>query len=235
MKKIYFGLLAVGMLAAFNSFAFDGIMNSSSMQLLNQHQKLAFSCTSPELFKSKHNILKSEGGGNSFAQGKIVISAGYGGPNLGKAVVNAIISDSATNVKATGMGPIHFKVEYGLSDGVGFGLSVNYMSFGVKFTELPYDYTFSRSSLSLLARINFHFGTTEQLDPYFGVGAGYRQATWKFESTDPTYTGESIAGFSPFGFETTIGLRYYFTEGFGIYTEMGIAKSIIQGGLVVSF
>ncbi|MEK6616065.1 MAG: hypothetical protein AABZ32_08145 [Bacteroidota bacterium] len=46
---------------------------------------------------------------------------------------------------------------------------------------------------------------------------------------------ESIPGFSPFGFEMTIGVRYYFVDGFGVYTEMGIAKSIIQAGLVVAF
>lgn len=181
-------------------------------------------------------------GGDAFAQGKLVISAGYGWPNLGKAVVTALIGEGATNIKATGLGPLHFRAEYGLSDGVGMGVSVNYISFGVKYTDYdvatgtkPYDYAISRSSLSILARINFHFGTTEQLDPYFGIGAGYKQVTWKFTSTDPNYVEESIPGFSPFGFETTIGLRYYFTDGFGIYTEMGIAKSIVQGGLVVAF
>lgn len=174
-------------------------------------------------------------GGDAFKQGKFVMTAGYGFPNLWKAVLVAVVNDSALNVKVIGTGPIHFRAEYAVSDGVGFGVSVNYVSAGVSYTELPYEYKFTRSSLSILARLNFHFGTSENLDPYFGIGAGYKQATFKFSSNDPNYTGESFPGFSPFGFETTIGVRYYFTPGFGIYTELGIAKSVIQGGLSVAF
>ena len=205
------------------------------MRKLNPKRNF-LSVPSMDLFHSSAKLFPKKGkGGDAFAEGKVIISAGYGWPNLGQAVLNAFISDSAINVKATGLGPIHVKAEYALSDGVGMGLSVNYISCGVKYTEVPYEYTWSRSSLSVLMRINFHFGTTDVLDPYFGIGAGYKQASWKFKSTDPNYAGESAPGFSPFGFETTIGLRYYFTEGFGIYTEMGIAKSVIQGGLVVAF
>ena len=101
--------------------------------------------------------------------------------------------------------------------------------------NIPYSNEFSRSSFSALARINFHFGTTEKLDPYFGVGAGYRQATWEFKTNDPNNLEDVKApGFSPFGFETTIGLRYYFTPAFGLYTELGFAKSAIQAGFVVA-
>lgn len=82
-----------------------------------------------------------------------------------------------------------------------------------------------------VARLNFHFSTTETIDPYFGIGAGYKQATWKFAYTDPNYTGENIPGFTSFGFETTIGLRYYLMPGFGMYAELGIAKSVIQQDL----
>jgi len=179
--------------------------------------------------------------GGAFAKDKVVISAGYGVPNLGKAIMTVLIG-SGTDVVATGIGPLHLKGEYGLSDGVGIGLSVNYVSFGAKWRSPDssgtgfYTNTFSRSSLSVLGRINFHFGTTDKLDPYFGIGAGYRQATWKLTSTDPAYADDiSAPGFSPFGFETTIGLRYYITKGFGLYTEMGIAKSVIQFGLVGAF
>ncbi len=225
MKKIITAVILCNVfLCAGSLWANTGLWNSNPM--LQKHTL------------KKKNILDSKKlfgeGGKSFEQGKFVISAGYGFPNLGKAVLTALVSDSAVNLKVTGMGPVHFRAEYALSDGVGFGVSVNYISCGVSFTELPYTYNFTRSSLSILARINFHFGTTENLDPYFGVGAGYRQATWKFTSSDPAYGGESVPGFTPFGFETTIGVRYYFTPGFGMYTELGIAKSVIQAGLVVA-
>jgi opacity protein-like surface antigen len=190
---------------------------------------------------SSNNFFNKEGGDDAFKKGKIFVSGGYGFPNLGKAVITALITDG-TNIKVTGVGPLHFKAEMALSDGVGFGLSVNYISFGVKWNStdtasamIPYDNQISRSSLSILARINFHFGTTDKLDPYFGVGAGYKQATYKYTTNDPNGNNISAPGFSPFGFETTIGVRYFFMPGFGLYTEMGIAKSVIQVGLVGSF
>lgn len=193
---------------------------------------------STQFFQKKK--LKGEGG-EAFAKGKMVFSFGYGFPNLGKAIVNFIIGSNATDVKATGFGPLHFRGEYGLSDGVGLALSVNYIAYGVKWTTydsytgtIPFSNELSYSSLSVLGRINFHFGTTDKLDPYFGVGAGYRNGIWKLTSTDPDLQDDKAHGFSPFGFETTIGLRYYFTEGFGMYTELGIAKSVIQLGLAVA-
>ena len=223
-------LFAAAVLCLSNVHAYTGLTfdNEFSKNTKNLFAHPSTKQSAPSLF------LKGKGG-DAFAQGKFVVSLGYGFPNLGKAVLNALISDSAVNVTSTGIGPIHLRAEYALSDGVGFGVSVNYISCGVKFTDLPYDYTWSRSSLSILARLNFHFATSDQIDPYFGIGAGYRQATWKFSSTDPAYSGEKIPGFSPFGFETTIGMRYYFTDGFGMYTELGIAKSVIQAGIVASF
>lgn len=225
MKKAFTVVLLSGIfLFAGSLWANNGFLGQTSM--LKKHEiKRSPLQGSKKLFAE---------GGQAYETGKVVITAGYGWPNLGKAVLVALVNDSAVNVKVTGMGPVHFRAEYAISDGVGLGVSVNYISCGVTYTELPYEYKFSRSSLSILGRLNFHFGTTKELDPYFGIGAGYKQATWKFSSNDPSYIGESIPGFNPFGFETTIGVRYYFTPAFGIYTELGIAKSVVQAGLAVA-
>jgi opacity protein-like surface antigen len=192
---------------------------------------------------SSKKLFAEDAGGGAFAQGKFVISAGYGFPNLGKAVIQAVIdaSHNPTNVKATSIGPLHFRAEYALSDGVGLAASINYISAGVKWTSMNdttlmlYDNSLSRSSLSVLARLNFHFAVSEHVDPYFGIGAGYKGVTWSIKSADPNVNNYSIKPFSPFGFETTIGVRFYITEGFGFYTEIGLAKSLMQVGLVGSF
>ena len=192
------------------------------------------------ILDSKRLSNVSDKGDKAFGEGKIVVSLGYGAPNLGKALMVALIDDG-TNIKATGIGPIHFRGEIGISNGVGMGISVNYVSFGAKWNTydnttgvIPYSNEFSRTSLSVLARFNFHFGTTEKLDPYVGIAAGYKQATWKFTTTDPALVNEQAPGFTPIGFETTIGLRYYIAPGLGIYSEMGIAKSVIQAGIVAA-
>ena len=242
MKKLL--LVTIVLLSANLVFAFEknGKRNFMSGKTNNFSFHHDHSLVFGKYFVKRENKLdKNIGeGGDSFVKGKIIFSAGYGFPNLGKAIMTALIAEGS-NVKATGLGPLHIKGEYALSDGVGLGISANYVSFGATWNSydetgnITYNNDFSRSSLSILARINFHFSTSESLDPYFGVGAGYRQATWKFTTNDPNNVDNIKApGFSPFGFETTIGLRYYFTPEFGLYTELGFAKSAIQAGIVVA-
>lgn len=176
---------------------------------------------------------------NAFKKGKIIFTLGYGAPNLGKSVLKAY--ESKAGYKATGLGPAHAKIDYGLSDKISFGVSINYVSFGADWADnsidsvgdpVVYVYSTKFQSISILGRMNIHFATTGNLDPYWGIAAGYKNSSFSWDSNDPFFTG----GFkfpSGFGFETTFGLRYYFTPNIGIYTEIGIAKSIIQGGLAI--
>lgn len=233
MKKLLTTLL---LFTLFNFFgplwANNGILDKNSF--LNQSNSKK---------KNTRSVKKFSGEGEgSFAQGKFVMSLGYGFPNLGKAAIQAVIdaSDNATDVKSSGVGPLHFRGEYALSDNVGLAASINYISAGIKWTSLNdttlllYSNSLSRSSLSVLARLNFHFSVTEKVDPYFGFAAGYKGVTWSLKSDDPDFNDYSFAPFSPFGFETTIGVRFYIAEGFGFYTELGIAKSLMQVGIVAA-
>ena|ERR1051326_1587758 len=236
MKKII-TLSAAAMIFSLSTFATDFYWAKKIKPKRN-----LLSLSSPDLFQSHVKLLtKADKGGDAFHQGAFVVSAGYGFPNLWKSVVNLFIGSNATNITATGMGPLHFRAEYGISNGVGLAASINYMSFGAKWTTNDsagvgiYQNKLSSSSLSVLARLNFHFSVTDQLDPYFGIGAGYKNRTWKYTTTDPAYANKSAPGFSPFGFEMTIGMRYYITDAIGIYTEIGIAKSVIQAGLAAKF
>ena len=234
MKKIT--LIAIALLSVNFLFAFE--KNDEANFMLAKTNSVVLNSNSllnPDLQITK----KRDRGGDAFAQGAIVISAGYGFPNLGKAVMTSLINSGSgsTDIKATGIGPLHFKGEYGLSDKIGFGVSVNYISFGAKWTSydatgaIPFSNSFNRTSLSVLARLNIHFATSGKLDPYWGIGAGYRSATYTFTTNDPNNASHSAPALSPVGFETTIGLRYYITPLLGLYTEIGIAKSVIQVGL----
>ena len=177
----------------------------------------------------------------AFGEGKIAISVGYGFPNLGKSLMK--VYEDEVGYDAYGLGPAHFKFEYGLSDKIGFGLTVNYVDFGAEFTHegldpitwaiTTYQDKIGFSSISFLARMNIHFGTTEKLDPYWGVGAGYRTGTWKFESTEPGYSLGTYKTVIPFGFETTVGMRYYVVDPIALYIELGIAKSLLQAGITI--
>ncbi|MEO5643543.1 MAG: hypothetical protein ABIQ40_12760 [Bacteroidia bacterium] len=180
---------------------------------------------------------------SAFGEGKSIISIGYGFPNLGKSIFNTY--NTYNDFKVSGFGPMHVKYEYGVSDKIGIGVSVNIVTFKVAWTEAPYSYSDSTvayehriksSAYSALARLNIHFATQEKIDPYWGIGIGYSGRKYTYSSDDPNYTsGIALTNPIPIGFESTLGCRFFFTENIGAYIEVGFSKSIVQGGLVAKF
>lgn len=179
----------------------------------------------------------------AFSQGGSSVQAGYGIGNF----VQAIFKTYETNYSDynfTGIGPLFLKYEYAVSDKIGIGLNMSYIGAKVSYTDRTYittsgDFykeTITWSSISALARMNLHFGDNDKFDPFWGFGMGYRTATWKYDDNDPTYDNTvSVKNYIPFGFETTVGARFYLTDNIGIYAETGLAKAVFQGGLSIKF
>ena len=68
-----------------------------------------------------------------------------------------------------------------------------------------------------MVTFNFHFlESNDNLDAYFMVGAGYGNRSFKFESTDPDYTDETIDGLIPVASRVGVGMRYFFTDNIGL-------------------
>lgn len=178
---------------------------------------------------------------SAFETGTITISAGYGAGNLGRAVFKAFKDELAYST--IGFGPLHFKGEYGVSDNIGLGLSVNYVSMGASWefntidtlnNSVTSNYKLKRSAINFLPRLNVHFGVSEKFDAFWGIGMGFNTATWTIDFDDDSFIF-SIPGGFPVGFETTFGMRYYFVDFIGLYMEIGYAKAPLQGGLVFKF
>lgn len=170
----------------------------------------------------------------TFEEGNKIISIGYGTPNLGKSILKTYETNEEYKVK--GLGPLHAKFEYGITDKIGIGLSINHVNYSATWVETnssnqSYDYKFARNSTAFNARLNFHFGESNVIDPYFGFGLGYKTTSNKWTTNDPTFENVSLGGLFPLGFETTFGIRAYFTPNIGAFAEVGVAKSVIQGGL----
>jgi opacity protein-like surface antigen len=179
----------------------------------------------------------------AFPEGSNSISIGYGGVTLLSSISKNF--DNYADVKYSGMGPIYFKFEHAMTDNLGLGVNVAYATneWNYKYTgsdangnPATYTETTTRSTYSILARLNYHIGSNDKFDPYLGLGLGYRDATWKYDSTAPEGTsGVELKGLMPLGMELTMGLRYFFTDNIGLYAEFGAAKSVLQGGLSVKF
>src|ERR1035437_6785678 len=145
----------------------------------------------------------------AFYKGKIIFSVGYGFPSIDKALYiygQPNSSQLDMSFSKTGYGPFHFRAEYGLSQKIGIGISINYDTYGgiLKIfqpifdpngTNVIYDGTYkkSTSSLSGLIRFNYHFATTKKLDPYFSFGAGFKKIKNTF--TTDAMNG-SVAGYN---------------------------------------
>jgi opacity protein-like surface antigen len=167
----------------------------------------------------------------AFMPGDVVLSAGYGAPNLSKFIFRVFDGYFYTT---TGYGPIHVKGEYAVSENFGLGMSVNYSNTKLTLTDGGYTYAVMYNPISFNVRGNLHFGNSEKFDPYIGLGIGYGYRKFRIESNDPaaeTFVGDILDISNPLGLEGTLGGRYFFNDNIGLYAEVGPAKSIVQMGL----
>lgn len=180
----------------------------------------------------------------AFEKGKSNIQVGYGIGTVVGAIFSTWEDDPFfTNISSSAFGPIYAKYEYAASDKIGIGVNFAYASNSLSYTEEDWDglgndvnASIDRTTMSINARMNIHFGNSDRFDPYWGFGFGYRTASWSFDYDDDNYNGnETFSNPLPLGFETTLGARFYLTDNIGLYGEFGAAKSVLQFGLAASF
>ena len=95
---------------------------------------------------------------------------------------------------------------------------------------------YDAKKLRIMLRLNYHFVQTENVDVYFGVGAGYKSAKRTFYTNGTVDAGASIPSLIPVAFRVALGGRYYFHPNIGINFEIGAGGGgIIQGGLAIKF
>jgi len=86
------------------------------------------------------------------------------------------------------------------------------------------------SKIRILGRLNYHFGTTEKVDPYLALGAGYKKTT--IYDTGHTDLNETINLF-PVSFKFAFGMRVYFDDLIGLNAEIGIGGPLISAGFTL--
>lgn len=187
---------------------------------------------------------------NAFKKGVQVMSLGYGIPNFGKRVFGDI-DEIYPDADFGGIGPIYLRYEYAIADNWGLGLVTRFATSKVEYPvngplynenqesiggDSTYTYTQTFRSIGIMARGNYHFGTSRRWDHYFGVGIGYGNTNFKvdlggnfngvkFETTSPI----------PIALEATVGTRYYFSEKMGAYAELGFSEALLNGGFIYRF
>jgi opacity protein-like surface antigen len=179
----------------------------------------------------------------AFEQGSSALSIGHG-YSVSKALYKAY--ESFTGFNQSGIGPVHLKYEYFVSDAISVGLSAR-----LNTNKIAYETTwednnqvtqtgelgFKSTSIGALAKVNFYWLRKDKLMMYSGIGAGYNYLDASWFSDDPDFD-EALQGsitLPPIGMElTAIGAKFMFAPSIGAYVELGIGP-IAQAGLVIGF
>ncbi len=192
---------------------------------------------------------------SAFDKGTTVITAGYGFPDLYRTSLR-LAYNGYNSSKVRGIGPIILKGDYGIvkfkwGHAVGAGIVIGYNATRIKFTDTYYDYsgfpyytstlrsyseTHSYQTITVGARGTYHFFTKEKFDCYASIGLGFNINTASHTTDNPNgYTGYASARSGVYN-AFTVGIRYYFTKNFGVYSELGWDNSTpIQAGLALKF
>lgn len=187
----------------------------------------------------------NEAKGQVVQAGNVIIDPYYGGPNFGKTIAKSFEDDASSDVKVSGIGPMGIRAEYMVSDKIGLGVDFIYNSFNVQFEadSLNADGTLFRTfdvkpimqRYRIQARFNYHFATTEKVDPYIGVGAGTNLRVWKVKTDYPNYEYNESGTLLPISMRVCIGTRYFFTNNIGIHGEIGIGGPVVSAGVSLKF
>jgi len=160
-----------------------------------------------------------------FMEGDMVINAGVG-------IGTYINHDTNMNTFSMTIPPISGSFEYCILDrlidgegSVGIGGYLSYILFRGK-DKITGGNGFNVGDLVIGPRGLFHYQFIDNLDTYAGVMVGYDIVSF----SQPNGTAGSK--FCPAFF---VGARYYFTNNFGVFGELGYGVSLLQLGFTYKF
>lgn len=165
----------------------------------------------------------------AFEKGGNYVHFGFGLDPFGR-VPSAFGGGSYYNV-----GPIVAGYEVGITEKLGIGrLGVGGV-IGHSFRGYKYingdRITYSRTSIIGRCAYHFDFGI-DKMDVYAGVGVGVYIDSDEKSNNNGLILSNGGVGATHYEFA---GIRYYFTDNFGVYAEAGIGLAALNGGLVFKF
>ena len=155
----------------------------------------------------------------AFNKGDMVINAGVG--------LGSYISDKGFSMSVP---PISASLEYGIVDlfdgrgGIGIG---GYAGYLLRKSDIKDIDDFNVGDFIIGPRGLFHYQFVEKLDTYAGLLIGYDIVSYSEKGANLSGSGFYSAFF--------IGARYYVTDNFGVFGELGYGISPLQLGLTYKF
>ncbi len=161
---------------------------------------------------------------STFAKGDKVLNLGigFGGRYSGSGMT-------------TSVPPLGASFEVGVKDGVlekgsiGVGGMLAYSAHKWEYAGWGYKY----SSIVIGARGSFHYPLVDKLDTYTGLLIGYDISTATEYGTATGYDYNSSYG--GFTYAWFVGARYYFSDAFAAFAELGVGVTIFNVGVALKF
>jgi hypothetical protein len=121
--------------------------------------------------------------------------------------------------------PISVYLDYGWRDDIGpgtigLGGYVGYSSYKWEYTYPGYSYGWKYTSVLIGALGTYHLELVEDLDTYTGLLLGFRVLSAKETGTVPLVNNYSASSSGLAG-SWFIGAKYYFSDNFGAFAELG--------------
>jgi opacity protein-like surface antigen len=159
----------------------------------------------------------------------IIADVYYGYPYLMGILIKKVLADSLGLTTSRNYNHVGARVEYMVWDEVGLGLEYTRALLAAKYQASNGQY-YSALIIKqrILAKFNYHFSTTETLDPYLTAGIGY--TITQVGSNQPGVKNEGV-NIIPVASRIGIGLRYFFTKSFAINVEVGLGGPLMQAGI----
>lgn len=105
---------------------------------------------------------------------------------------------------------------------------------GLSLTEYDYFYgTFNYTHIIVGARGSYHFYNKDKFDAYGGVMLGYNIISSSYESKSGYDDYDYAAASSGITYSAFLGARYFFTDKFGAFAELGYGIAYLNFGLTM--
>lgn len=145
-------------------------------------------------------------------------------------------------VRRGAVGPIVLGYEYIVTDKLGIGRIgvggiIGQSFYNERYTTAWTDHRNRISRTAMIGRAAYHFDLpVKGLDLYAGVGAGlyfnhHSDKTTNWDGTESSSVRVRVSG----GHYVFGGVRYFFTDAFGLYLEAGHGFNAINGGFAFKF
>lgn len=178
----------------------------------------------------------SNSSAQDFVKGGNYVSVGYG--------VDA--GGLPGNFGGLGLGPVSATYERGVTDiigigriGAGGGIAFSHYNYSDKlnilFASTESQYRTNRITPFVRATYHFEFDI-EKMDVYAGLGFGVNIDSEKEKYFINGVLSSEISDIRVFPVPIIVaGIRYYFSDFFGVYFEVGHGIANVNGGIVLSF